>query len=67
MKRSGSYHAPLGNVELAQGNLAGSERLHRYALWQYEQTLGVKHHRTADLFHVVARYEILKGDFEEAK
>ncbi len=67
LTRTGAYLAALGNVYLAKGELAKAETLHCRAQTQYESTWGKWHHRTGDLHHMMARYEIRKQNWAEAE
>ncbi|KAI0490842.1 hypothetical protein F4859DRAFT_25269 [Xylaria cf. heliscus] len=65
--KTGAYYAALGNVQLARGCVQKARRWHQDALEQYEASQGPKHSRTADLYHVMARYKIMDGSRDEAQ
>ncbi|KAI0103310.1 hypothetical protein GGR51DRAFT_573241 [Nemania sp. FL0031] len=65
--KTGAYYAALGNVQLARGCIQEARRWHQDALEQYEASQGPKHSRTADLYHIMARYKILDGSRDEAQ
>lgn len=46
----------LGNVTFSQGKIEESEAYHRRALKQLQATVGINHHRFADVCHRVAQH-----------
>ncbi|KAF1344239.1 hypothetical protein BDV97DRAFT_305597 [Delphinella strobiligena] len=57
----------LGNVKYSQGLHEDSFSLHRRALLQYKSTLGINHHRTADLCVKVAVHHLRLRHWELAR
>ncbi|KAF2160591.1 hypothetical protein M409DRAFT_28977 [Zasmidium cellare ATCC 36951] len=64
--RTGRFFHALGNVCYDQGNMSKSEFWHTQALDQYKQSLGPRHHRTADVCHRVADHYLRKGEIDKA-
>jgi len=57
---------PLGNLQIAKGELDEAFETHLGALTIYQQSLGDKHHRTADLFHKVAWHYHSRRQYTQA-
>jgi hypothetical protein len=57
---------PLGNLQIAKGELDKAFKTHLDALNIYQETLGDKHHRTADLFHKVAWHHHSRREYAQA-
>ncbi|KAK0611224.1 P-loop containing nucleoside triphosphate hydrolase protein [Immersiella caudata] len=64
--RTGYIMYPLGNLQIAKGDLDSASKTHSDALKIYQQTLGDKHHRTADLFHKVAWHHHSRKEYARA-
>ncbi|KAK4443298.1 protein SERAC1 [Podospora aff. communis PSN243] len=64
--RTGYILYPLGNLQIAKGQLDKAFKTHLDALKIYQQTLGDKHHRTADLFHKVAWHHHSRRQYAQA-
>ncbi|EME42543.1 hypothetical protein DOTSEDRAFT_54878 [Dothistroma septosporum NZE10] len=60
--RTGRFYHAIGNVRESQNRLEESEIWHTRALDQYTDSLGPRHHRTADTRHKVAAHCLRKGD-----
>lgn len=64
--RTGRLLHALGNVYESEEDFEAAQRYHRKALWQYTNSIGPSHHRTADVCHRVARHCIRDRQFNEA-
>lgn len=67
MLSTGRFLHALGNVSASLGNLALSYDYHLRALRQYEQTIGKRHHRTADVHVKVAEHHMRTSRWDEAR
>ena len=57
----------IGNVKVSQGNIDSGRRWHQEALEHYLQTIGMGHHRTADVYHKLADDHMALGKYSEAR
>jgi hypothetical protein len=56
----------LWATSVDQGLISKSEKLHANALAQYQSTIGIRHHRTADVCHKVAQHSLRNGKLDHA-
>ncbi|KAM3423793.1 hypothetical protein BST61_g1197 [Cercospora zeina] len=64
---TGRFLHALGNVQFDRRQRLESESYHRRALQQYQSTIGLKHHRTADVCHKVAQHCVRREDHTSAR
>ncbi|KAI9794810.1 MAG: hypothetical protein M1816_002938 [Peltula sp. TS41687] len=64
--RCGRLLYALGNVKFSEGAIEESEAYHQKALKSFQSTIGVNHHRTADVCHKVAQHLLRRGDSRNA-
>lgn len=57
---------PLGNLQIARGELSKAFKTHSDALAIYQATLGDKHHRTADLCHKMGWHHHARKEYPQA-
>lgn len=65
--RTGRVYHGLGNIAFDQCRFEDSEKWHQRALFQYQETLGNNHHKTADLCHRVAKHCMRNDNTEHAR
>ncbi|KAH6658972.1 P-loop containing nucleoside triphosphate hydrolase protein [Truncatella angustata] len=64
--KTGYIMYPLGNLQIARGELDKAFKTHLYALKVYQQTLSDKHHRTADLCHKLGWHYHARKEYAES-
>ncbi|EAQ85334.1 hypothetical protein CHGG_09348 [Chaetomium globosum CBS 148.51] len=64
--RTGYLMYPLGNLQIARGELNKAFKTHSDALKIYQTTLGDKHHRTADLCHKKGWHHHARKEYPQA-
>ncbi|KXX77252.1 Protein SERAC1 [Madurella mycetomatis] len=64
--RTGYIMYPLGNLQIARGEMDNAFKTHSDALRIYRLSLGDKHHRTADLCHKVGWHHHARKEYAQA-
>ena len=67
LPRTGKLLHAYGNVKASTGELDESFEFHSRALQQYKSTIGMNHHRTADLCVKVSDHSVRFEEYEAAR